>query len=87
MSRCKFVKINFNGLLLVSHINFIECIYISYLWKFLNNRSKCLKQKLRPFINKSNLEWIKFCLGCIFVNKNFARLAKTLQQARSELAK
>ena len=81
------LKIDFNGLLLVAHINFIECICISYLWKFLNNRSKCLKQKLRHFIDKDHLEWIKFCLGCIFVNKNFARLAKTLQQARSELAK
>ena len=63
------LKINFNGLLLVAHINFIECIYISYLWKFLNNRSKCLKQKLRHFIGKGYLEWIKFCLSCIFVNK------------------
>ena len=81
------LKINFSSLLLVAHINFIECICISYLWKFLNNRSKCLKQKLRHFIDKGHLKWIKFCLGCIFVNKNFARLAKTLQQARTELAK
>lgn len=81
------LKINFSSLLLVAHINFIECICISYLWKFLNNRSKCLKQKLRHFINKGHLEWIKFCLGCILVNKAFARLAKTLQQARTELAK
>ena len=49
--------------------------------------SKYLKQKLRHFIDKGHLEWIKFCLSCIFVNKNFARLAKTLQQARFELAK
>lgn len=49
--------------------------------------SKYLKQKLRHFIDKGYLEWIKFYLSCIFPNKNFARLAKTLQQARSELAK
>ena len=49
--------------------------------------SKYLKQKLRHFIDKGHLEWIKFCLSCIFVNKNFARLAKTLQQAQVELAK
>ena len=80
------LKINFSSLLLVAHINFIECICISYLWKFLNNRSKCLKQKLRPFSTNVIFK-DKILFKLFFLNKAFARLAKTLQQARHELAK
>ena len=60
------------------------CCFIDYFYSMMN---EFFLSKTQTFYQQKSSLMDKVLFKLFFVNKNFARLAKTLQQARTELAK